>query len=99
MTTDETDEGEGEGGFPWADIEAARDNERLQARHAREVRLLQGARDDLTCPSCGKTGEALACFYFSSPAWTWREMCGRAGVLIVCDTCRKQLRFECTELN
>lgn len=48
------------------------------------------------CPDCG---ERLVEFCFSSPGWTWREMCGRAGYMTICPACPRQIDFELTRLN
>ena len=44
-----------------------------------------------TCPECGTQ---LIASYVSSPAWTWKNLCGRAGMLTFCPHCQKQIRFH-----
>lgn len=101
MDTDEPDADDlrGDPDFPWEDIEASRQDDDLQRRHAGEVFEREDDLAPIACPLCGKRGENLARFYFQSPAWTWRELCGRAGIIVVCDPCRKQVAFAPTVIN
>jgi hypothetical protein len=48
------------------------------------------------CTSCG---EILLWIYFKSPDWTWEKLCGRAGWLAICRTCRIQADFQLTMMN
>jgi len=78
--------------FPWEDVEAARANTQLQEK-ARRDSPFEGTG---VCPRCG---EPLTWVYFSSPAWTWRAMCGRAGWLGLCDPCHLQVDFDLTVIS
>ena len=78
--------------FPWDDVDAARDDTRLQAEHdAENARKLHGS--EVRCPKCSRSGDELAWVYFKSPPWTWQSLCGRAGWLAICDGCRAQAGF------
>ena len=95
---EEEEEGRPRDFFPWPDVTAAREDRRLQRRHAEEVaRARRGSA--AVCPACGAGRTALDFFYFESPPWTWRDMCGRAGVLAVCDPCHRQVDFAGTVMN
>lgn len=48
------------------------------------------------CPDCGTT---LIQLHFSSPDWTWRSLCGRAGDMVVCPQCHTQAGFKLTIMN
>ena len=100
------------GFFPWADIEASANDEKLQRTHQShgqtqapanltffgesEAEVRPRARN---CPGCGRPGSELTWLYFSSPAWTWQELCGRAGWLAVCEPCHLQVEFFLERMN
>jgi hypothetical protein len=72
--------------FPLEDVLASRADQQLQREHAAEVAETRRAQEGSTvCDECGTPGPELAWFYFSSPLWTWRDHCGRAGVIAFCD--------------
>lgn len=77
--------------FPWRDVEMCRLNTKLQ----QQSRASMPAGDD-RCPKCGME---LTWVFFSSPGWTWTELCGRAGWLGLCDQCRLQVYFRLTAMN
>jgi hypothetical protein len=79
--------------LPWEDVEASRRNRRLQRKHPIEEGKTHYLANAKPCPKCQTPAEALAWFYFESPNWTWENLCGRAGWLIVCDRCRCQTDF------
>ena len=93
------------GFFPWADVEASADDQQLQRSQASHAQgeapaILQAPaiHDDLrararSCPGCNTSPADLAWVYFSSPEWTWRQLCGRAGWLVVCTRCHLQVDF------
>jgi hypothetical protein len=95
------DEGvdDADGFFAWEDVDASRQNKALQRRHVKKRAREQYAAESASCPSCGASPTQLAWFYFDSPAWTWRHLCGRAGWMTVCDKCRKQVSFFCEVLS
>lgn len=37
--------------------------------------------------------------YFSSPRWTWKHLCGRAGTMTICVSCPKQVDFSLEIMN
>ncbi len=94
MNTDDADAPKNESHeFPWADVEAARNRQRLQQKHnAADARAGYGDQAK-SCPGCGKGPDDLAWFYFESPAWTWEKLCGQAGWMTVCDACHLQVDF------
>ena len=71
--------------FPWEDVYASMEN-----YPGRVVET------DNTCPVCSSKCVSL---YFRSPAWTWRNLMGRAGNLVICPNCAKQLDFRCHFMN
>ena len=48
------------------------------------------------CPCCG---DNLFLVYHFSPSWTWKKLCGRAGFLVFCPKCKKDLMFLLTKMN
>lgn len=100
------------GFFPWKDVEASENDEQLQRVHFSErdceapamlhleggqrVALRNDARD---CPGCGREPSDLKWVYFSSPDWTWRQLCGRAGWLVICEACHMQVDFFLDRMN
>ena len=48
---------------------------------------------------CDKCGNNTVAVYFVSPAWTWEKLCGRAGYLIICPHCVRQMEFFCSYMN
>lgn len=48
------------------------------------------------CPCCG---HPLYIAYQKSPNWTWKQLCGRAGYLVYCPNCKKDLNFYRTLMN
>ncbi len=71
--------------YPWKDVLAS-----MYLRPER-VNILK-----TTCPDCGKRMFRL---YFSSPGWTWRHLCGRAGTMTICISCPKQESFILEIMN
>lgn len=78
--------------FPRQDLEASRHDEDLQARNRVRVEETKGTHQQLACPDC-ECGSRLSWFYFRSPPWTWRNLCGRAGVIVYCDEHERQVAF------
>lgn len=51
---------------------------------------------DRSCPNCG---HEMIDFFVSSPAWTWKHLCGRAGRLTYCPNCKTHHGFWCQIMN
>lgn len=51
---------------------------------------------DKVCKHCGK---CIVSLYYSSPAWTWKQLCGRAGILYICPYCKEDDHFDCEEMS
>lgn len=71
--------------FPWVDVCDS------MMQHSERVR-----QSSATCPHCG---EQLIKIYFSSPSWTWKNLCGRAGDMLICCKCHEQNGFTLTMMN
>jgi hypothetical protein len=83
--------------FPWKDVEESACDEELQKMAAERYGQYRPGPDQMVhCPKCQKP---LTWIYFSSPAWTWEQMCGRAGWIGICRTCRVQADFKLTMIN
>ena len=82
-TKDETDRS-GYLSWDWKEVaECGRNTERRR-------RLFE------TCPVCGtRLIEVLV----STPGWSWRELCGREGMLAFCPHCQKQIKFNLERMN
>jgi hypothetical protein len=78
--------------FPWADV----DNCPVIPTDNMDKDMLIYSR---SCPQCGKSPEKLTWIDFSSPPWTWKHLCGRAGLLSVCRDCHIQVDFICESMN
>ncbi|GHT34910.1 hypothetical protein AGMMS49574_23220 [Bacteroidia bacterium] len=53
--------------------------------------------EEFACPQC--KDKDLIWIAFSSPAWTWEHLCGRAGPLCICPKCASQIFFICEIMN
>ena len=51
---------------------------------------------DVVCPVCG---EKCVEIYFSSPKWTWKNLCGCAGTMVLCTQCPRQVNFNMEIMN
>lgn len=71
--------------FPWHDVLDS------MREHHDKVRP-----SNSSCPTCGGKCTEM---YFSSPAWTWRHLCGRAGTMVLCCHCPQQVTFSLEILN
>ena len=71
--------------YPWQDVLAS------MYVYPDEVHIVR-----TTCPECGKKYAQL---HFSSPSWTWRALCGRAGTMTICPSCLKQESFILEIMN
>ena len=71
--------------FPWEDVAAS-----IKEQQATPIII------DHKCDKCGNNTVVV---YFVSPAWTWEKLCGRAGYLIICPHCLRQIEFCCSYMN
>lgn len=71
--------------YPWEDV--------LESMKARPEKVFLS---DNSCPDCG---EKLIQVYFRSPDWTWKDLCGRAGDMLICPKCHAQQDFRLTIMN
>ena len=71
--------------FPWCDI--------LACMFTKYEHLPLSER---VCPECG---ERMITFLYTSPAWTWNSLCGRARVITICPSCPRQVEFLLTMMN
>tara|TARA_B100000686_G_scaffold170919_1_gene178165 strand:+ start:322 stop:1008 length:687 start_codon:yes stop_codon:yes gene_type:complete len=72
--------------FPWEDVEVC----------LRKQRQSKKIDTSTKCPECGNP---VTVILFTSPPWTWENLCGREGYLTICDECRAQLGFQQTVMN
>jgi hypothetical protein len=75
--------------FPWEDVEVCRSDSKLQQSHA-ERESSKPRPGFHHCPRCHRP---LTWIWFSSPAWTWEKLCGRAVWLGICESCHLQVEF------
>ena len=71
--------------YPWEDVLAS------MIEYPEKV-----YRSSVLCPNCG---EKILKIYFHSPAWTWENLCGRAGDMYICPRCCAQKDFILTRMN
>jgi excisionase family DNA binding protein len=79
--------------FPWHQVNVARADHDLQSRHSIDTAKSQYHAEARPCPKCDTPPDQLTWIYFRSPEGTWAHKCGRAGWLVVCDSCRIQTDF------
>ncbi|MDX2046757.1 MAG: hypothetical protein SFU87_08215 [Chitinophagaceae bacterium] len=75
--------------FPWEDVKACF-KKKLES---------SDFNDHNRCPKCGLDSKNLFWINFSSPSWTWENLCGRSGPLSICPNCKIQVEFILTEMN
>ncbi len=96
---DETDRDEI---FPLADVEASLADRRLQ-RDNRIEAMPSGLRDQLEeirrAAIADGASERAEWIYFSSPNWTWEQLCGREGWLLFDRGRRTQHAFHLIVMN
>jgi hypothetical protein len=85
--------------FPWPHVEASRHDQQLQKAHPISKAKEFYASAAKPCPECQAAATKLQWFYFQSPEWTWKNECGRAGWMTVCDKCHRQVDFFCDAMN
>ncbi len=78
--------------FPWEDVEACIQDPKLEKSHGVKAEYLPEAR---ACPTCNTPPEKLRWIYFITPPVTWEQRRGRAGYLLICEKCRRQVDFFC----
>jgi hypothetical protein len=94
---------DGEDFIPIEDVEASIQDSALQ--RSNRVEDLDGAfRADLegirrAAVADRAAPESARWVYFSSPAWTWQQLCGREGWLLFDETTRTQHAFLMTVMN
>jgi len=79
--------------FPWEHVEASRNDRRLQKAHPLTKAKAYYASMAKPCPQCKSAVTNLHWFYFESPDWTWKNECGQAGWMTVCESCHRQIDF------
>lgn len=80
--------------FPWPDIEAC-----LEQELTDEERASVGPTAFRSCPRCDTPLAELRWIHFRSPPWTWKHLCGRGGIMIVCVPCKFEAYFQLTVMN
>jgi len=85
--------------FPWPDVDASRRSGSLQRRHDPASAQAQYGPRARPCPACHRPASELSWFYFNSPRRTWQQLCGRAGWMVVCDHCHRQVAFFTEVMN
>lgn len=71
--------------FPWTDV---------------ALSIFQNSEGiNLETEKCEHCNDTIISINFSSPQWTWEHLCGRAGRLEICPTCKKQISFKLEIMN
>jgi hypothetical protein len=78
--------------FPKEDVERCRRATGIGRRPVSED-FWEQASEMEECPGCRKPPEQQEWFFFKSPAWTWKKLCGRAGWMSYCARCDNQVNF------
>lgn len=71
--------------YPWKDVLASMCVKPERVYITKEI-----------CPDCGRK---LFRLHFSSPRWTWKHLCGRAGTMTICVSCPRQVDFSLEIMN
>jgi hypothetical protein len=79
--------------FPLEHVIACLRDDRLQSRYS-----LAAAKERYK-GSIAERIEDAVWFYFESPAWTWENLCGRAGWLVVAKEPPRQVAFFLEIMN
>jgi len=86
--------------YPWEDVIMCRNIKKSPLKKNTEREAREKLKNTIKpCPTCGKTFEEIEIFYFISPEHTWKNLCGRAGWIIVCTDCKKQISFLLEAMN
>lgn len=72
--------------YPWEDVLAS------MYKYPEKVDSVEDER----CPECGGR---LIKLYFMSPDWTWSQLCGRGGCMVICPDCFEQISFNLDIMN
>lgn len=72
--------------YPWEDVLAT------MYKYPEKVNFV----NDRRCLECG--GQLIK-LYFMSPGWTWSQLCGRGGYMIICPHCIEQISFDLEIMN
>ena len=97
------------GYFPWEDVQTCQQDAVREAEGMRQAPALLGSVEEhahtaddakraygsraVPCSKCGASPDKLTWIRFTSPAWTWKKLCGRAGWLTICESCHLQIDF------
>ena len=84
---------EGKFTFPMEHIIACLRDDNLQSRHSL-AEALKRYKEQLAEPV-----ENVVWFYFETPAWTWENLCGRAGWMVVGKESPQQVAFFLEIMN
>jgi len=84
--------------FPKEDVERCRRAASIGRRPVSED-FWEQVSESGRCPGCRKPPEQQEWFFFESPAWTWKELCGRAGWMSYCARCDNQVNFILRLMN
>lgn len=86
--------------FPWEHVIACRNIKKSPNTGETEKEFRKRFQGQINpCPKCGKSFDKMEVFYFESPPKTWEMLCGRAGWIVICIDCKKQIRFELEVMN
>jgi len=86
--------------FPWSHVMKCINNQKSgeTGKGYNEI-LPKLIEEKIICPKCGKGVKYLKVFYFKSPPETWEMLCGRAGWMVICEDCKKQVYFKTEVMN
>ncbi|MCB8971483.1 MAG: hypothetical protein M9964_08630 [Solirubrobacterales bacterium] len=88
--------------FPPEDVAASIADGSLQGRH-RTTELDPGIQSDMEEARQRVVAEGASpltrWIYFSSPSWTWEQLCGREGWLLYDPESERQFQFVMTVMN
>jgi hypothetical protein len=83
----------------WDDMRRSAAHAHLQAEHSVEQGKARHLADAVECPLCQTSPDRLTWTYFASSPQSWRNLCGRAGWVVVCEPCELEVSVFIDMLN
>lgn len=83
----------------WDAMRRSRAHARLQKEHSVEEGKARHLTNAVECPLCQTPPDRLTWTYFTTSRESWRNLCGRAGWLVVCEPCKLEVAVFIEMLN
>jgi hypothetical protein len=87
------------GFLPWDELRACESSHKLRREHPVAAGKARFLAEAAPCPVCDTPPDRLTWIYFTTAPETWRNLCGRAGWILVCERCMLQVSCFIEVLN